>query len=178
MLFIFLQKSVLLVSWKCPYLNITYSLSACTHYGCECTYTSWKCENPSFLKMICKINFLYSCYFLPCEMFWQMLFCCFCSPSSDCVAGNLKEHPECVWVWVWACECKNSILSNREIQTVENCIRNVSTDLRLFFFCLSVLTLLVCLSCFCRMNLHFVFSVFHILKEILMLYFLLHVSLK
>lgn len=47
-----------------------------------------------------------------------------------------------------------------------------------FFFCLSVLTLLVCLSCFCRMNLHFVFSVFHILKEILMLYFLLHVSLK
>lgn len=159
MLFIFLQKSVLLVSWKCPYLNITYSLSACTHYGCECTYTSWKCENPSFLKMICKINFLYSCYFLPCEMFWQMLFCCFCSPSSDCVAGNLKEHPECVWVWVWACECKNSILSNREIQTVENCIRNVSTDLRLFF-CLSVLTLLVCLSCFCRMNLHFVFSTF------------------
>lgn len=56
---------------------------------------------------------------------------------------------------VWTCECKNSVLSTRESQTVENCIRNVSTDLRLSSL-LIVLTLLVCLSCFCRANLRFV----------------------
>lgn len=82
----------------------------------------------------------------------------------------------CMSVWVWVCECKNSILSTRESQTVENCIRNVSTDLRLSSL-LIVLTL-VCLSCSCRTNLRFVLSVFHILKEMLMLYFLLHVPLK
>lgn len=67
------------------------------------------------------------------------------------------------------CVNVNSILSNREIQTVENCIRNVSTDRRLFLKIL--LTLLVCVSCFCGMNLHFVLNIFHVFKEILILFF-------
>lgn len=51
----------------------------------------------------------------------------------------------------------NGILSNREIQTVENCIRNVYADLRLFlsFF----------LSFIIQLFFAAVFNISHILKK-------------
>lgn len=58
LLVIFLQRSVLLDLrvLKMSTLNITLILSACTYYGCVSVLglISWKRQNLSFLKTICK----------------------------------------------------------------------------------------------------------------------------
>lgn len=96
-------RSAHLSSWKCPCLNLSpLCLDALWMFARFTRRVTNGWTRLSYKRRVKKKTFLYSCYFLLCEVFWQKKKKCFlCSPSRGCDAETLKENTEPVCLTVW-----------------------------------------------------------------------------
>lgn len=174
---IFPHRSVLWSSWK--RLNM---FSLCQNTLWMWVYfTGWFRNERTRLsyKQHVRTVFVFLLLFAMWKVLTNALMLFFCRSSSDCVAGNLKENPECVWAWVWLCGClKKEEEEERKQYSVQPGIETMGI-VSVTFFCSKCMNssglseLLVqdkparCFKC-----------LFHVLKEALVLYFLLHVAFR